>query len=84
MNISVILEEIYYNLNEDSEYEILEMLKIIPEGSATGTEGVMRIGKFLVDLEVLNKPVYDKIKGLIEKYVLECNKNGIYYPKQGD
>lgn len=56
---------------------IIEDIKISIASGSTGGEISARVGKYLKDLEINNKPAYNIIARDIEFYLLSCRKHGL-------
>ena len=77
MGVRLILNKIKERWTRSERYELIKKMNDVPQGASTGTEGVGRIGKFLLRLKDEDQEAFDEIKDLIDSYVDECAKTGL-------
>lgn len=77
MDYQGILKIVEKKMKLDFDYIIRDIKDCISMGS-TGGEISSIVGKYLKDLEINNYQAYSILKEDIEKYLLECKKQGLY------
>jgi hypothetical protein len=76
MTPNEIINQIVKRWEITDHFEEITSLKIVPQGAATGGEGMAMIAKFLKDLKNSNAEAYNEVEDLIVKLLSELAKKG--------